>query len=57
MAIAPKDDPKIAVACVIPQGVTGGNANPVVREIIGKYLQSISEDYSKDDYKIVNEFN
>ena len=48
---------KIAVACVIPQGVTGGNANPVVREIIGKYLQSISEDYSKDDYKIVNEFN
>lgn len=57
MAIAPKDDPKIAVVCVIPQGVTGGNANPVVREIIGKYMQSISEDYSKDDYTIVNEFN
>ena len=35
MALAPRDNPKIAVACMIPQGVTGGNANPVVREIIG----------------------
>ncbi len=57
MAMAPMDDPKIAVVCVIPQGVTGGNANPVVREIIGQYLKSISPEYSEDDFKIVNEFD
>lgn len=55
IAMAPKDDPKIAVACVIPQGVTGGNANPVVREIIGQYLKGIDPSYT--DFKIVNEFN
>lgn len=56
VALAPKDDPKIAVACVIPQGVTGGNANPVVREIIGTYLEQIDKTY-KDDFKLVNELN
>ena len=40
---------------MIPQGVTGGNANPVVREIIGQYLKSIGRD--SKDFKIVNEFN
>lgn len=55
VALAPKDDPKIAVACVIPQGVTGGNANPVVREIIGTYLKEIDSSYN--DFKLVNEFN
>lgn len=55
VALAPRDNPKIAVACMIPQGVTGGNANPVVREIIGQYLKSIGRD--SKDFKIVNEFN
>lgn len=57
VAMAPKDDPKIAVACVIPQGVTGGNAAPTVREIIGQYLKSVAPEYADDDFKIVNEIN
>ncbi len=55
VAMAPKDDPKIAVACVIPQGVTGGNAAPAVREVIGAYLKEIDPKYK--DFKIVNKFN
>ncbi len=36
-ALAPSDDPQIAVAVLIVQGKTSSNAAPVVREIIGKY--------------------
>lgn len=43
MVMAPMEDPKIAVVCIIPQGVTGGNADPVVREIIGTYLESLEK--------------
>ncbi|MDQ9760968.1 penicillin-binding transpeptidase domain-containing protein, partial [Acinetobacter baumannii] len=57
VAMAPKDDPKIAVACVIPQGVTGGNAAPTVREIIGQYLKEVAPEYADGDFKIVNEVN
>lgn len=51
VAIAPMDDPKIAVASVIPQGVTGGNANPMVREVIGQYMKSIDKDYKDKNKK------
>jgi len=37
VALAPADDPQIAVAVMLVQGRTSSNAAPVVREIIGKY--------------------
>lgn len=37
VALAPADDPKIAVAVMMVEGKTSSNAAPVVREIIGKY--------------------
>ncbi len=37
VALAPADDPQIAVAVMLVQGKTSLNAAPVVREIIGKY--------------------
>ncbi|HWQ78628.1 MAG TPA: penicillin-binding transpeptidase domain-containing protein [Anaerovoracaceae bacterium] len=50
MAMAPADDPKIAVAVLLFQGGTAGYAAPVAREIIGKYLQldKIYQDFSLD---------
>ncbi|MCL1809023.1 MAG: penicillin-binding transpeptidase domain-containing protein [Clostridiales bacterium] len=39
LAMAPADDPKIAVAVLLFQGDTSINAAPVAREVIGKYLQ------------------
>ena len=38
LALAPADDPKIAVAVLIVQGSTGPNAGAIAREVIGKYL-------------------
>ena len=38
VAMAPADDPKIAVAVLIFQGGTAGYAATVAREVIGKYL-------------------
>ena len=37
VALAPADDPQIAVAVMLVQGKTSSNAAPVVREIIGEY--------------------
>lgn len=37
VALAPADDPQIAVAVLLVQGKTSANAAPVAREIIGKY--------------------
>ena len=37
VALAPADDPQIAVAVMLVQGKTSSNAAPIVREIIGKY--------------------
>ncbi len=50
MAMAPADDPKIAVAVLLFQGGTAGYAAPVAREVIGKYLQldKVYQDYSVD---------
>ena len=39
LAMAPADNPKIAVAVLIVQGSTGPNAGAIAREVIGKYLQ------------------
>lgn len=39
LAMAPAEDPQIAVAVMIVQGGTAGYAAPVAREVIGKYLQ------------------
>lgn len=47
IALAPADDPKIAVACLIVQGGSSSNAHPVVMEIIGKYLDLEKEDAEK----------
>lgn len=37
VALAPADDPQIAVAVMLVQGRTSSNAAPIVREIIGRY--------------------
>ena len=37
VALAPDDEPQIAVAVMLVQGKTSSNAAPVAREIIGKY--------------------
>jgi len=39
IAMAPAEDPKIAVSVLVFQGGTAGYAAPVVREVIGAYLQ------------------
>ena len=41
MALAPADDPEIAVAVMLVQGKTSVNAAPVVREIIGRYGEKV----------------
>jgi len=45
LALAPADNPKIAVAVMIVQGATGPNAGAIAREVIGEYLQ-VSQDYT-----------
>jgi penicillin-binding protein 2 len=40
VALAPADDPEIAIAVMLVQGVTATNSAPVVREIIGSYGES-----------------
>ena len=37
VALAPAEDPQIAVAVMLVQGKTSSNAAPIAREIIGKY--------------------
>jgi penicillin-binding protein 2 len=44
MAMAPADDPEIAVVCLIVQGGPSGNAAPVVRELIGQYFKLKAQD-------------
>lgn len=40
VAFAPYDDPQIAVACVIFQGGSGRYPTPIVRDVIGEYLEN-----------------
>jgi penicillin-binding protein 2 len=54
VALAPADDPEIAVACLIVQGGSSSNAEPVVRELIGKYFEFKAADEAAGsalDYK------
>ena len=44
VALAPADDPQIAVVAMVPQGATAANAAPIVKEVIGAYLKQ-SNDY------------
>lgn len=45
VAMAPADDPEIAVAVLLVQGGTGGYAAPVAREVIGEYFK-LNADYN-----------
>lgn len=40
VAMAPVDDPQIAVCAMVPQGSTAANAAPIVKEVIGKYFDT-----------------
>lgn len=51
VAMAPADDPKIAVCVMIPQGATSANAAPVAREILLKYFD-LEKEYR--NFKITN---
>lgn len=44
VAFAPADNPKIAVACVIPQGETSSYAILPIREVIAQYYGLLEED-------------
>ena len=44
VALAPADDPQIAVVAMVPQGATAANAAPIVKEVIGAYMEE-SNDY------------
>jgi penicillin-binding protein 2 len=50
VAMAPAEDPEIAVAVLLFQGGTAGYAGPVAKEIIAKYMQLDKEyqDFSID---------
>lgn len=50
VAMAPVEDPQIAVAVLLFQGGSGGYAGPVAREVIGKYLEldKVYTDYCLD---------
>lgn len=40
IAMAPAEDPQIAVAVMIAQGSTASNAGPVAKEVIGEYFRN-----------------
>lgn len=44
VALAPADDPEIAVVAMVPQGKKAANAAPIVKEVIGAYLEQ-NKDY------------
>lgn len=46
IALAPADDPKIAVVALLVQGGTSFNAAPAAKEVIGEYL--LNQDKAKD---------
>ncbi len=53
VALAPADDPEIAVACLVVQGGSSGNASPIVREVIGEYFSLKKKDVDKIDIDYV----
>jgi penicillin-binding protein 2 len=53
VALAPANDPEIAVACLVVQGGSSGNASPIVREVIGEYFDLKKKDAKKVDIDYV----
>ncbi len=53
VAFGPYEDPQIAVATVLVQGGSGGNAGPMTRDIIGEYL-GLNQEYVVDDSPFEN---
>ena len=49
VAVAPADDPEIAVVAMIPQGETGGNAMLLIREVLGSYFDLGNNKDEKDN--------
>lgn len=50
VALAPADNPKIAVVVLLIQGGESYNASPVAREVIGAYLNT-DNNYAKADFE------
>ena len=60
VALAPADDPQIAVACMVVQGGGSVNVSPIVREILGDYFDlqdSYAESGLNVDYSMVFQKN
>lgn len=55
ICMAPADDPKIAVAVMVPQGGTSANVAPIAKEVICSYLDEEAKSYSK--FKIESNLN
>lgn len=51
VAMAPANNPQIAVACMIPQGSTAANAAPIVKEVLCKYF-ALKKQYKKSKEKL-----
>jgi penicillin-binding protein 2 len=51
IALAPADDPEVAVVVMIVQGDKAANATPTLRECIGKYFELKNED-KKNKFKV-----
>ncbi len=49
VAIAPADDPEIAVVAMIPQGESSGNAMLLIREVFGSYFGLGNDKGEKDN--------
>jgi penicillin-binding protein 2 len=56
VAMAPADDPQVAVACIIVQGGSSNNAGPPVRELLGRYFELKAEDALKESGMDYNTF-
>ncbi|MBQ6630816.1 MAG: penicillin-binding protein, partial [Romboutsia sp.] len=49
VALAPADDPEIAVVAMIPQGESSGNAMLLIREVLGSYFDLAKNKVEKDN--------
>jgi penicillin-binding protein 2 len=49
MALAPANDPEVAVVCLIVQGGPSSNASPVARELLGQYFKIKKKDEKKKE--------
>ena len=54
IALAPADNPKIAVAAIVFQGGSSINTAPMVREVIAEYFNA---EYKHIEYNIGNRMN